>query len=207
MRTEVYYRRKKSGRWVIFHEKTPGAKCHWAEWRVLTVGIWQDLELAADEQHAVARESATWKFLLLDSSLLRGIEKKHEGKVTSREAWEAIVKCTPAIIPKMLVTPAIQASAITMEEHDRIQRECMTLWVGDGSTVKKPHPLLGQAITGMMMSEKYGIPQYKDIREMPYREYLVCRLAAQNYGEIMKLNRQGQVNQAEAAKRAGIHAR
>ena len=82
----------------------------------------------------------------------------------------------------------------------------MTLWMGSGSRVEKPHPLLERAITGMAMSEKFGIPQYKDIREMPYREYIVYRLAIQNYGEIMTLNRQGRENQAEAVRRAGLHA-
>jgi len=207
MRTQVYYRKRKSGRWVVTSDPFPGAKTHWADWKVLTVGIWQELELAAVDHNMVSRELATWKFLLEDSSLLAEVDQKHVGGVLSDDVWKKVLGCIPPVIPKRLVVPVIQASSITMGEHDRIQRECMTLWAGDGASVMSPHPLLGRAIIGMVMAEKYGMPQYKDIREMPYKEYLVYRLAAQNYGEVMKLNRQGQVNQAEAAKRAGIHAR
>jgi hypothetical protein len=162
-----------------------GGEEYYAEWKTVTVGLWDKIK----QDGIDLSEINIWKYALKESNLLDGVEETHteEGFLTD-ESIECILQFRPAFIPLKLVGHVTSEVVVTRAEELRIERECDILWSGNGSSLKDPSIHVERAILGIMMHEKYGIPSYASISDMPEKVYRVYRLVANLSDQIQKRN-------------------
>jgi hypothetical protein len=207
METQVHYRILKSSRWVKADTQHPDAQQHTATWREILAGHWEYLNEATTDKPSdpTQIEVRAWHALLENTSLIPHQRNLHDAQQRLRPPYlQRILSYTPPWIPRLLVTPLIESTLLTPEEEHRIKQECYTLWLGQGSTVNDPHPLLERAVSSMSQYERYGIPLYPTTQEVPLKLMRVMRLVSQNYSEVQGLNQRSNYNQEIAARQAGL---
>ena len=201
MISEIYSRCEK-GRVLLFKEPYPDTVYNYVVWEDVTVGLWKKVLAGKleSEINPYLLERQIWKYLVQDSNLCP-IERTSQGLTNS--TLETIMKFKPGILPKSLIKPLFNSIYLTNYEVEELNRQCSIVFRNE-SRLKNPHPLMEEALLGTVMKERYGIPLYKSLEEMPQKVYLALRLIASNYNEIANQQSKSDDLRLKAMKLAGL---
>jgi len=70
--------------------------------------------------------------------------------------------------------------------------------------IGKIHPLLEFAITAMNLKERYGIPAFTNLNDMPQRNLEAIQVAMEILSNTMEMRKRQKEMQDRAAEKAGI---
>jgi hypothetical protein len=208
METVVYSRVARSGKILLSETPKRNSVRHYARWKPVTAGRWRKIvEREFEPTFVPNTERRVWEHLLEDSSLLEGLKggEKHdaEGRLTG-QALKLILDFVPAHIPHRLLSALKLSGTISAYEMNVIKFQCHQLWVGKGSRLDNPHPLIEEAVTAMIFKERYGMAVYANVEEMPQKLYTAYRLVSSLYGEIQEINLQTRDLGEKAKRMAGL---
>jgi hypothetical protein len=197
--TEVWAKLEK-GIWSTSKKEAPGFTRYYARWRFPTVALWR--RLGSTRQNIFTQELKVWRIFLTETSLIRGPLTFSEN-LLSDESFGDILGFAPAMIPTALVRLFLQTTTLSQQELYQIGKECMELW-REGGSVRDPHPLLEEVINAINIHERFGIPAWSTIGEIPIRTYAVVRKALECYNESMSLNQKEDSVRRHVQQMAGV---
>lgn len=209
METIQYMKRRKSGKYWFSEKPILNGTRFYARWREITVSRWKKIaDRSFDKpQSPPEMERKLWEYLLIDSNLLDGIRgrQKHdeEGKLLP-EAMDLILKFVPSRLPHTLLTPILRSVRIEPRDMEIIKFQCQQLWLGKGTKISNPHPLLEEAVSAMVLKERYGMPSFNTIGDMPYKLYVAFRVISGYYSDIQEMNMQTRDLGEKAKRLAGL---
>jgi hypothetical protein len=192
----IIYVRKKGSR---VHQKPPG-RCYTAEWRELTVGIWQRIK--ATEYTPAGIERAMIRHLLRRTNLVPELTRDDDGALDN----ETMVRIcqVPTDIVKGLFQPVYKHSFLQKDEVEEIKDQGNRIWMFNQGNIGRIHPLLESSITALNLKERYGIPAFANVMEIPQRNLEAMQLAMEILSNSMEMKRQQHAMQQRAAEKAGI---
>jgi hypothetical protein len=192
----IIYVRKKGAR---IHREPPG-QCYTAEWRELTVGTWQKIK--AVESLPAGIERAMIRYLLCQTNLIPSLERDDDGGLndaTMRKIGEV-----PTDIVKGLFNPVYKHSFLQKEEVAEIKDQGNRIWMMNQGNIGKIHPLLETSITALNLKERYGVPAFPSVMDIPQRHLEAMQLAMEILSNSMEMKKQQQEMRQRAMEKAGI---
>jgi len=197
--TEVWAKSNK-GIWSTSKKEGSGFTRYYARWRFPTVSLWK--RLGSSRQNLFTQEKKVWRVFLTETSLTQKPLTFSEG-LLSEESFRDILDFSPASIPTALVRAFLRTTTLSPQELLRIGRECMELW-REGGSVRDPHPLLEEVVNAMNLHERFGVPAWSTIGDIPIRTLVVIRKALECYNESMSLNQKEESVRKHAREMAGV---
>jgi len=199
VKTKIYTKMTARGKRVLAKESEPFVQEFTAEWKFITVDLWQKVE-PGRKTNPIEVEKNAWKYLLQKTSLFPVTQENDE---LTKESLEKLWEITPGAIAKELVRPVVESAYLSKVEVERINRECTILFLAEGK-VNDPHPLIEEAIDAIAFKERYGIPIHPSRNAMPQRTYVGLKIISNLYAESMSQKNDAERLRREAMKKAGI---
>jgi len=200
MISRVYYKLV-SGRYKILHSNIGADGGYFVEWAEATVKRW----LPINRLNFVDRETAIWDQMLVSTNLVTPPYRDSFGNLL-KEVREKIFSY-PSVLIAPLVRQFLRSVELSRREVYQIEQECSTLFgasSGSRTSVNNPHPVVERACLSMLFSEKFKIPFYASVEEMPYSVLQGFRLVASVSDKMME-SRQTAEDLRQQAKRLAGH--
>lgn len=194
IRTEVFYKVDKAGKFHLVKENTLKALVHWAEWEDVTVKRWR-IVLEGKREFDVPnhqKERNLWKYLLIDTSLKE-----------KQDPLQKIFDFIPGVIPKALIRKLLDEVYLGNKDIDELNKQCRQVFSKDGS-LEKAHPMMEMALSCMNLKERYNLSMTTSFEEMPYKVYSAFKIISNNYIEIRNQEDQADQLRNKARQFAGI---